>query len=218
MNKIRVSVLTPSIRMEGLNVVQKGLERQTFPADSFEWLTELGLVSQGHTLNQSYNRMLKRAKGELIVSLQDYILIQPDYLQKWWDEYIQTPNTFFTAPVGKTDKTYTNPVWDWRYAKRTFKQCNWNEWEIDSGAAPLRALKQIGGFDEALDGTWSGDNVNVGKRAFLAGYDFEVINNPALVYDHDKDIPHPYRDTYNATLNTKRMALFEGGMTLPPIA
>lgn len=217
---IKISVITCSIRPNGLDIIRTGLLKQTFT--DFEWITEIGLDI--HDLNQAYNRALKRAKGELVVSLQDYILIRPDYLQKFWDAYQKYPKAFITAPVGKVDNlNYAgNAVWDWRAWRNndtdTIRDCEWNCWEIDSGAAPLKALKEIGGFDEALDGTWSGDNVNVGCRAQLAGYEFKCLfDNPSLVYNHDKFIKHPFRDSFNGTLNTKRMAMFRGGMKLPPL-
>lgn len=217
---MKITVVTPSIRPAGLEIVRNGLLKQTFPARSFEWLVEIGLGK--HDLNTAYNRMLKRAKGELIVSLQDYMLIRPDYLEKWFKAYEENPNTFMTAPVGKVDNLQYSgtPVWDWRAYRndeaKNIRPCDWNCWEIDNGVAPLEALKAIGGFDESLDGKWSGDNVNVGKRAQLAGYKFKCLfDNPVLAYDHDAFIPHPYRDTFDGTLNTKRMVMFEGGMTLP---
>lgn len=215
---MRISVLSPSIRPQGLEIVRTGLLQQTFT--DFEWLTEIGLAK--HDLNSAYNRMLKRAKGELVVSLQDYLKIEPDYLQKFWDAYLTNPKAFITAPVGKVDNLVYNGgiTWDWRNKgeNEAIRPCNWTEWEIDSGCAPLVALKQIGGFDEALDGKWSLDNVNVGKRAFLAGYEFEVLpSNKAVVYDHDAHMVHPFRNSFDSTLNTKRMVMFEAGMTLPPL-
>lgn len=219
---MKITVGTPSIRPEGLKIVQKSLEKQTFT--DFEWGVELGIVGQGHHLNRDYNKILRRAKGELFVSLQDYLLVPPDYLQKWWDAYQENPDTFMTAPVGKVDNiNYSgNAVWDWRAYRNdetvNIRPCEWDTWEIDSGAAPLYALKLIGGFDEALDGVWSSDNVNVGCRAQLAGYKFKCLfDNPALAYNHDKFISHPFRETFSGTLNTKRMAMFRGGMTLPAL-
>lgn len=219
-NTVKISVLTPSIRPLGLEVVRTGLLTQTFK--DFEWLVEIGLDK--HDLNSAYNRMLKRAKGELVISLQDFILIRPDYLQKWWDACQANPDTFMTAPVGKVeDLNYSSvPVWDWRAYRNdenaTIRPCEWDCWEIDNGAAPLEALKQIGGFDETLDGHWSADNVNVGCRALLAGYEFKcVFDNPVLAYDHDAHMPHPFRASFDGTFNTKRMAMFRGGMVLPPL-
>jgi hypothetical protein len=190
---------------------------QTF--QDFEWLVEVG--TRNHDLNRAYNRMLKRARGELIVSVQDFIKFPPDYLQKWWDAYENNPGTFMTAPVGKVDNLdYTGDIrWDWRAFRMndtdTVRDCSWDCWEIDSAAAPLTLLKEIGGFDEALDSHWSCDNVNVGKRAALAGYTFKCIfDNPAVAYDHDAHIPHPFRKDYDPSFNNKRMAMFEGGMKL----
>lgn len=216
---MKISVLTPSIRPLGLDIVRTSLLKQTFT--DFEWLTEIGLGK--HDLNAAYNRMLRRARGKLVVSLQDYILVRPDFLQKWWDAYLENPGSFMTAPVGKVDDLNysTKPVWDWRAYRndetKNIRECNWDCWEIDNGAASLDALKDIGGFDEALDGHWSADNVNVACRAQLAGYSFKCLfDNPALAYDHDAHIPHPFRTDIDST-NAKRMAMFRGGMTLPSL-
>jgi GT2 family glycosyltransferase len=194
---------------------------QTF--QDFEWLVEIG--HGRHDLNAAYNRMLRRAKGELFVSMQDFIKAPPDYLQKFWDAYQERPNAFFTAPVGKVDNLdYTGePKWDWRAwtngeENPKYMPSKWDCWEIDSGCAPMKALKEIGGFDEELDKHWSCDNVNVGCRAELAGYEFlNLFSNPVIVFDHDAFIPHPFRANFKEGFNNKRLAMFRGGMTLPPI-
>lgn len=214
---VKITVVTPSIRKEGLEITKKCLAQQTFK--DFEWLTELNKTGV-HDLNAAYNRMLRKAKGELIVSLQDYIKVSPIYLQNIWECYKKHPRAFVTMPVGKVDNLDFNPPakWDWRAYRndeKNIRDCEWNCWEIDSGFAPLSALKEIGGFDEALDGIWSGDNVNVGCRAQIAGYEFKCLfDNPALAYDHDVFIPHPFRESFNGSLNTKRMAMFKGGFKI----
>lgn len=210
---MKISVLTPSIRPAGLEITRKCLMEQS--EQDFEWLVELGLGR--HDLNAAYNRMLRRAQGELVVSVQDYIQFPATYLEQFWEAYQAHPTTFFTAPVGKSSQEdYGGDIrWDWRAMGGAVR---WDSWEIDSGAAPLAALKQIGGFDEALDGHWSCDNVNVGCRAELAGFSFKNLpNNCAIAYDHDAHMPHPYRSKYDPRENTKRMAMFRGGFTLPPL-
>lgn len=208
---MKVSVLTPSIRPEGLKIVQQSLEQQTF--QDFEWLVEIGIPGQGHDLNAAYNRMLRRARGEIIVSLQDYIKTRPDYLQRFVEAF--QPDTFITAPVGKVKNLeYTGPaVWDWRAYEDA--KPDWKCWEIDSGMAPREALFAIGGFDEELDQHWSCDNLNVGKRAHLAGYQFaNLFNNPVLAYDHDAFIEHPFRKHWRPLFNDQRMREFEMGLKL----
>jgi hypothetical protein len=79
-------------------------------------------------------------------------------------------------------------------------------WEIDWGAAPLDALKKIGGFDEALDQYWSSDNVSVGHRANLAGYKFKCLtDNRAIALDHDAFMEHPFRKNYNPSFTNERL-------------
>lgn len=207
-----ISVITPTIRPEGLKIVQECLKQQTFK--DFEWLVEVGTPPK-HDLNAAFNRMLKRAKGELIVFYQDYIKVRPDYLEKFWQAYQENPKTFFTAPVGKVKELdYSGEIaWDWRaYADA---KCDWRTWEIDSGAAPLSALQEIGGFDEELDEYWSSDNVNAGCRADLAGYEFKnLLLNPALAYDHDAFIKHPFRERFKPDFNNQRMDEFRMGLKI----
>lgn len=208
---IKISVLTPSIRPEGLKYNQESLERQTFK--DFEWLVELGIPGRGHDLNAAYNRMLRRAKGELIVSMQDYMKAPPDWLEKWWKAYQENPGTFMTAPHGKT-LDWVNIEWDWR-AYEDANKPSYDCWEIDNAAAPLEALKSIGGFDEELDRYWSSDNVNVAYRAYLNGFQFKnIFNNPVVSLNHDKIIPHPFREKYNPKFNRERMDTFKPGEKL----
>ena len=220
---MKISVITPTIRCAGLSIIQKCLAEQTFK--SFEWLVEVGLKNR-HDLNEAFNKMLRRAKGEFVVFLEDYTKVPPNYLQKWWDAYQKHPTTFFTAPLGKSASLeFTPPFkWDWRADQlkagtNDFVDSTWQCWEIDNGAAPLALLKQIGGFDEELDKAWSCDNLNTGCRADIAGFKFKnYFSNPAVAYDHDAFIPHPFSKNWNPNINNERMEQFRHGLTLPPLA
>lgn len=207
-----ISVITPTIRPEGLEIVKKCLEEQTYR--DFEWLVEVGLPKKdGHDLNRAFNRMLKRAKGDLIVIYQDYIKIESDTLSKVWAKHQEKPDVFFTCPVGKT-LDWENVTWDWRNNPDN-KEISWQQWEIDLGFAPKKALFEIGGFDEELDTYWSFDNPNVAYRAFLAGYKFENTQDiRGIAYDHDAKIPHPFREKYNPAFHNERLRAFERGLKL----
>lgn len=213
---MKISVITVSIRPKGLEITQKSLAEQTFK--DFEWLQEVSIPEKGHDLNAAYNRALRRARGELVVSLQDYIKPNPQLLEKFWGAYEKDKRTFFTAPVGKTaNEDFSGPFkWDWRAFEDA--KVSWQHWEIDSGAAPLSALKEIGGFDEILDGHWSTDNVNVGYRAYLAGYKFaHIFDNPSVAYDHDAFIPHPFRADFDPDFSNMRLHQFTAGERLEPL-
>lgn len=213
---MKISVITPTIRPEGLKVIQESLQRQTLT--DFEWLVEVGIPGKGHDLNAAFNRMLKRAKGELIVFYEDYTKILDDGLERFWRSYQEHPDTFFTSPLGKVSNWNEEPMGDWRSNKQSndqqdYTDCYWNTWEIDWGAAPKDALFAIGGFDEELDKYWSCDNVNVGCRADLAGYKFKCLfTNPAVAYDHDKHMNHPFRQKFHPSFNNERMDQFRRGL------
>jgi hypothetical protein len=110
--------------------------------------------------------------------------------------------------------------WDWRAWTNGEQDpkvmpAKWDCWEIDSGSAPKTALFTIGGFDEELDHHWSCDNLNVGKRAQLAGFKFmNLFSNPALAYDHDAFMEHPFRKKFKPIFNKLRMDDFENGLKI----
>ena len=222
---MKISVLTPTIRSEGLVYVKDGLDKQTMSGE-FEWLVEVN-YSNKPDLNRAYNKMLKRAKGELIVFLQDYITIQPNGLEQFWLSYQEGgkkhQSPFTTSPVGKVKRkehisgstwTLADPEWDWRGSR--YGEIEWNEWEIDWGAAPKWALFEIGGFDEELDHPrWGFDNVNVGLRASLAGYKFyNLQDNKATGLDHDEMMAHPFRSMRDPDFHNERLEEFRRGLQI----
>lgn len=203
-----ISVLSPSVRPAGLEITRQCLLAQTFK--NFEWLTEINSSGQPD-LNTAYNKMLRRAKGELVVSLQDNIFIEPDTLQKCWDYYQKHPTRFVTFPVsqGSPDK------WDWRNDQEERKVTEL-DWEIDFGMAPLLPLKEIGGFDEQLEKmTWGYDNVNVGVRAVMAGYEIWVMPEiKAIGLPHERET---FRDKQKAIFHNMRLEEIRNGEKLPPL-
>lgn len=196
----KISVITPTIRPESLGIMRDCLKTQTFR--DFEWLIDINVTGE-HDLNASFNKLIKRSKGELIVFYEDWAKIPPDALEKWWKAYQEHPDTLFTAPLGKVKEWGDMPTWDWRaWTKDSkvedFMPSSWNTCELDWAAVPKNILYEIGGFDERLDKWWSCDNLTLGKLAQLKGYKFlNYFANPAIVWDHDFHIKHPFRERFN---------------------
>lgn len=209
--KPKISVITPTIRETGLQTVADGLRNQVFK--DFEWLVDINITDKSD-LNQSLNKLINRAQGELIVCVQDYIRIPSDGLLLFWQAYENNPRGFYTAPVGKT-KDFETVKWDWRiYTDKS----DWMRWEIDYGSAPRSALKEIGGFDEKLDEYWGFDNVNAGLRAEMAGYTFHCLpTNKAFAYDHDAFIEHPFRKLRNPDFHNARLDEIRRGLKIDHI-
>lgn len=206
-----ISVLTPSIRPAGLEIVQQCLKSQSFK--DFEWLTEVGLGAK-HDLNAAYNRMLKRAKGELIVFYQDYIKVPNDFLLMV-RTHIDMLTTCYTFPVGKIETLdYSgDATWDWRHEES--REIKWMEWEIDLACAPRQMLLKTGGFDEALDAYWSFDNVNIALRlAFEACKFYNSTATHGIAYDHDAHMPHPFRAKRNSQFHNQRLDEIRMGLKI----
>ena len=208
-----ISVLSPSIRPAGLVPVMASLEKQTF--QKFEWIQEIGCPWHGHDLNAAMNRMLCRAKGELVVIVQDYITFPSFALGEMWTEHEAEPLAFTTYPMGKLQKDGTIK-YDWRYGGE-YRRIAGFEWETDFAMAPLEMFKAIGGYDELYDAGWSWDNASVGIRGELAGY--VPACRPdilAAAVDHDALFAHPFRGkNENGDLHQRREKVYrEGGWKL----
>lgn len=199
---MKISVITPTIRGDkGLERPRQSLKNNTFK--DYEWIIERHDPKDPPDFNAAMNRAIKKAKGELIVFLQDYIKIPSWGLRKFWKAYDEELNVFWTSPVGKTlDDQLIE--WDWR--KHASRDCNFMEWEIDWAAAPKNALVEIGGFDEKLDKHWGFDNVNVGFRAVISGYKIKCLSeNFAVAYDHNEVMEHPYQKLRSPNFHNERL-------------
>lgn len=197
-----ITVITPTIRPEYLNITKEVLENQTYT--DFEWLVEPGLARNGFTLPKDLNNALRRAKGDQILFLQDCISVDDDFL-----EYISTITEPTTFPLGKIMQKGDKPQFDWR--KEASRDIQPREWEIDLAVAPKKMFFDIGGFDEEFCRGWSFDNVEVAYRASMAGWKFKCDNKKwGIAIDHDKQVQHPFRDTRELNdvraQNSKRMA------------
>lgn len=202
---MQISVVTPSIRPKALEPTRNALLAQTFT--DFEWCVELNWTGKVD-LNKSLNRLVQRAKGELIVFVQDYVEPPPDALQRFWEAYQDKP-AFYTAPVSKYDDE--DESWDWRASKQG--AVDWRDWEIDCGSAPRAALVDVGGFDEELDRYWGYDNPNVGLRAHMKGYEFYCLPEiRCRAYDHNKHEAHPFRNKQNVDFANERLEFIRSGI------
>lgn len=173
-----ISVITPSIRPEGLKLVDTALSRQT--TDAFEWLIcmperfkkEVPLfvestpyklllnppLKEGMVwdLNYSYNKMVKQATGDIIVSIQDHTFCTPEALEKFVF-YLKDHKDYVISGVGdKYDKVYPErgiKVWVDPRKRNTgqFRACNFNEIEGNFCALHKSAIYDVGGFQEDLD-------------------------------------------------------------------
>lgn len=207
----KISVITTSIRPMGLEIVRESLLKQEFK--DFEWLVDINWNGK-HDLNAAYNRCIRRAKGELIVSWQDFIKAPSGTLQRFWNEYQGDTKTFYTCPVGKTNN-WVDVKYDWRETRQS-SDISYDHCEFDMGAFPTKAMYEIGGFDEELDTLWSMDNISVCKRAEMKGYKFKNLKDlKTIALDHDAVMEHPFRKDYKPALSNLVMEGYVDNPVLP---
>ena len=177
---MKVSVITPSVRPELIEIVAKCLKRQSFQAK--EWLIGGPESLEGnfartlleydykyvieppkkegdyYGLNKAWNALFREAKGDLIVDIMDGLWFPSDILEKLWSHYEANPKACITC-VGDQYKDVVNgkpenKVWvDPR--KRTdsgsFYEVGWLEMEFCMTSFPRQMVLDVGGIDEEFD-------------------------------------------------------------------
>lgn len=212
---MKISVLTPSIRSAGVDIVRETLKNQTFK--DFEHIVRLSEPGPVPDLCHAWNSAIRESKGELLVFLEDYTRIEPDGLEKMWLRYQEDPEVGWTAPLGKVQAWGETPRWDWRVDRSDGAYTAWYEFEIDWACLPRKGMLEVGGFDEDYDSGFSWENCDLGYRLFKLGWGFKVdTKNRAIAWDHDAHIPHPYRHKPNKDLWTgKKYEIEQGKVRMP---
>ncbi len=186
---IKISVITPTVREEGLEEVLNSLHRQTFT--DFEWIVispkdiyvpEAIVLKdppkeEGDywSLNKAYNHAVKCAKGDLIVSIQDHTSFIPEGLAKFWFYFNNGYDKALISGIG--DKYDDDNVKVWSDPRRTldhgtFYECFPRDVEANYCSIPKKALYECGGFDEWLDKYAGMDHISVQERLDELGYKF----------------------------------------------
>lgn len=186
---MRVSIITPTIRKDGLQMVLEALSLQTFT--DWEWIIGSSFdpeikaarwVKDDFTggvwsLNRIYNRLFKESKGDIIVTWQDYIWAAPDALQKFVTS-VESTNGFVSGVGDQYFKPgmYGKPIVKiWDDPRKTdkygsFYEVNPNDIEWNFAAFPKKCIEELGGMDEQLDFLgFGGDQLQVMERAGDAG-------------------------------------------------
>lgn len=207
---MRITVVTPTVRREGLDVIRRALSKQSFT--DYEWLIGAAFDPEIQeatwiqddfkggfwTLNRIYNRLFQKAKGELIVSWQDWIWAPADGLEKFWISYEATNKQAVISGVGdqyeRLNKWGKPEVKIWSDPRKTdkngsFYECYPNDAEWNWCAIPRASLLRVGGMDEGLDFLgYGGDQLQVGERMDALHIKFYLDQtNESYTIRHSRD-------------------------------
>ncbi len=190
-----LSIITPTIRKEGLAIIRDALLQQTFT--DWEWLIGSSFdpeidearwikdeFKDGYwSLNRIYNKLVSAAQGELIITWQDWIWVPSEGLQKFVDASIQYPNAVISG-VGdqyeSLDKFGRPQVKIWSDPRKnanygSFYEIFPNDAEWNWCLIPKDNFYLVGGMDEQLDFLgYGGDQLQIGERMDEAGVKFYI--------------------------------------------
>lgn len=148
-----------------------------------------------YALNKAYNAGFKKAKGDLIVSYQDQIEMEPTTLERLWAHYEANPK----ACVGAIGHQYENGVQMWSDPRQTdkygsFYLCEPIDIEFTLCSIPRQAILDVGGLDEEFDRGAAVGEKEMLKRIDIAGYEtyldqsiiYKAQHHPRLSKDWDE--------------------------------
>lgn len=216
-----VSIITPTIRTGWWNIMAENLSKQEY--QRFEWLIiddykedrseiakkyadkyelnikyirgakALGGYKRPCALVRANNLGWKESKGELLVWLQDFILLDPMALQRLVSLHNHHPNSILapvdeyynTIEVDKTNKEdwwngetkiLTNKSWSNPRCKNEGLRESDNpyDYEANFGAIPRHVLDACNGWYEFLDSGLGYDNWDLAFRSLNLGFDILV--------------------------------------------
>lgn len=205
------SVLTVSKRTGWYHDALKCIINQTIQPKDWITITEVSIAGHKNmigdgwrvveapeqtklsNLNASLNAGLKLIDTDYVIFYQDYIELNSDCFEKLLD--LVDEKTFVTTCTpnydGSDDGRYTGTD--------TPRPCQPEEWEANVAIAPMKMIRELGGFDEEYDWGWSWDNVNLAQRAAMLGAKFvlDESNRPKL-------LPHEQTSKLEMPLNAER--------------
>lgn len=187
----KVSVISVSVRPEFLDIVKRCLARQT--VDYFEWIVvspfeykdaiwvEDPPMREGdyYRLNGAWNAGIRKAKGELFVSIVDGLWFPPDTLERLYGHYTSNQKACVSCIGHQYDKMENgkpeNMVWRdprARLDQGSYYQVGPMEMEFCIASVPMKALYDVGGFDEEYDKHCALSEKELCNRLDKLGYEF----------------------------------------------
>jgi hypothetical protein len=186
------SVLTVSKRTGWEDMATESLAKQTVQPDKWVVVAENVLHMERplvvfapkqirlSNLNASLNEGLRHIDTDYVIFYQDFIELPEDCFEKLLN--LVDEKTFVTTCTPNYDGSD-----DGRYTGVDLPRlCRPEEWEANVAIAPMKMIRELGGFPETYDLGWAWDNVNVAMRAAMLGARFicDESNRPKL-YPHE---------------------------------
>ena len=190
---MKISCITPSVRPNMLEIVNKCLKRQTI--QDFEWIVisprnydlfdcfwlqdPSKRKEDFYRLNGAWNKGFRNASGELFISIVDGLYFNPDCLERLWFHYQNNPKLIVSG-IGHQYKELQNgkpEIEVWHDPSVSFPENELTnpqhiEWCLTS--LPRQAIYDIGGVDEIYDQVAALSEKDANQRMAKLGYQFLI--------------------------------------------
>ena len=213
-----LSVITPSIRPEGLLPVWECLQRQTY--QHWEWLialprgmsvpaeiagdrrvrvfTERHHAADFYQLNKTWNLLIAEAKGDALVSATDWLWFEDDALQRLAQRYLADLQTAISVPTSHIHSIETRNELTWvDYRLLQGQECSDcpmlepSAVELNFALLPGHAVLDVGGFDETYDQVAGFSEKDLAARLHVQGIRFVLEKRlQARAIEHPKEWPN----------------------------
>ena len=206
---MKISIVTPTLRPNSLEMNHKCLERQTFK--SYEWLVVSPYEykhaiwipepekKEGnyYNLNAAWNAAFKVAKGDLIISIVDLLYFLPDTLERLWGHYQANKKSCISLTGNQYDRIENGKpeglVWTDPRVKdnQTFYEIPPYDLELCIASLPKKGIFDVGGMDEEYDKSPAWSEKELACRMAAIGYKCYI------------DTTIEYRALHHERLNSK---------------
>lgn len=220
---MKVSLLYVTNRPGGMDVLLGNVLRQTFGdfetviIDGYEGRTvSEPPKKEGRLTNiwASYNEGLRQCHSELVVFLQDYIWIGPAGIKRFVEDQERQagfytgvgnvgegPDYYQDDAVSTWKEPWYNPPERIRWMdprigawQGQIVEIGADAWENNWACAPLKALRELGGFDEEYDLGWGWAEKDLALRAEAAGHKLYMdTGNRCMAWWHTGLLENPLR-------------------------
>jgi hypothetical protein len=160
----KISVITPSYRPDGLEMLWHSLKTQTMPHTDFEWIVCSPFHYQRATrwvqdpqknpgdlygYHKAINALIKESDCELTIWVNDMSILYPDVLEKFWKHYLEEPMNLYCGLANPGIKEF-DPItkyWPdvrWDYVKdEKIRPSNLINFDTALSGIPKKALDTI---------------------------------------------------------------------------
>ena len=133
---------------------------------------------EGVRIASARNVLVENAQADVLIGIQDNLLPGPRFVEAHLDYHRDDDWLFVT---GLACRDVDNLATDHRFARGFCYTKPWFDAWARNFSVTRRAVLEIGGYDEAFDGAWGHEDVEMAFRLFQAGIQFVYATEPECV-------------------------------------